>query len=997
MTDPRDIERAKRRNLNPGCAIPAAIPAVAISPPARPVSNCDVPPTIAADAFDTPGATVAATDISTDIPLIHITSAAVTVNCSDVEGAGPVGESVTINAGQIARDISWHSFAGISASQLAFIATLNPLDVTTTLTQSTAEAVAGAFRLALEQAVIVRTAALTALAAANAQARAIAVATLTCGWVNERQETNCAAGAYHTANDPAHTALNPSVISAGSSFSSQSQNTANAQALAAAFSAMVCVYPNTEQTVTCLDAGFGEEVPVDAAPWPALDQMRVGIITVPAGRVLSSDSAADADQQARTLGLSQLSCFAINEFVAVSCSASGKPGTDDTIISNLTSGVPGNSVEVPQGYLASTTSTADANALAHALAMSLLQCRWTNSEIVVQCPVQYVPDPRNPGATVLLNPSDKSPSIQFQMAAGSYYSEVSQVDADQQAMDAALAQLSCLYCNQDIAPTCVPEAIAQQVREGVIPLPIPAAMVTSAWSSDATLGLAANTYCDTDASVVEMTAGSALVAPAAIPTNDCKYGNDAQTLHCPSGMVAAGAADLSGVFIVPAGTFVVSVADVPPTFRPGETDREKAFANAQAAAFGISTLSCSFQNAARSFTCSQDKGMPHVHPTSLGLDSAPLVIPAGQFTSLNSQAEVDAETQAYGMSQLLCFYMNRRMTVLCGDSPADEFRGGGYSDTGDRIAITYGTGSMTPKDGSSPKATVDVQSMGAVGNPVQVEADTILDWHSQQDADQAALTLGLNSLNCFWSNVDVSVTCGAPVKMPWVPGNALDAPITAGLGIGDIGHVPAGAFISDISIKAASSTAYAVAYGIPYCFNIGIAFDSGLVGNEEYEADECGEGQHHVGVINVPENTFKASTKTAADKITADFIDANTICEPDAAGSAGNTEQSPAACTPIYLGYGVFSNSHRVGLTKIPAGTFKAVTIEEADTMAADFLLANTSCDADVTVDVLVDLRLAGGKLQGKYKTVTVTASVAASPEWRDMVTTMTSSPATCP
>jgi hypothetical protein len=303
---------------------------------------------------------------------------------------------------------------------------------------------------------------------------------------------------------------------------------------------------------------------------------------------------------------------------------------------------------------------------------------------------------------------------------------------------------------------------------------------------------------------------------------------------------------------------------------------------------------------------------------------------------------------------------------------------------------------MTPKDGSSPKVAVDAQSMGAVGNPVQVEADTILDWHSQRDADQAALTLGLNSLNCFWSNVDVRVTCGAPAQMPWVPGNALGAPISVGLGISAIGHVPAGAFISDISIKAASSTAYAVAYGIPDCFNFGNEFDLGLVGNDEYVAGDCGEGRHSVGMMNVPKNTFKASTKTAADKMATDFIEANTICEANAA-SAGNTEQSPAACTPIYLGYGVFSNSHRVGLTKIPAGTFKADTVAEADTLASDFLLANTSCEADVTVDVLVDLRLSGGKLQGKYKTVTVAASVAASPEWRDMVTTMTSSPATCP
>jgi len=40
----------------------------------------------------------------------------------------------------------------------------------------------------------------------------------------------------------------------------------------------------------------------------------------------------------------------------------------------------------------------------------------------------------------------------------------------------------------------------------------------------------------------------------------------------------------------------------------------------------------------------------------------------------------------------------------------------------------------------------------------------------------------------------------------------------------------------------------------------------------------------------------------------------------------------------------------------------------------------------ETTVDVLVGLRLNGTQLQGQYKTITVNASTAASPEWVDLI-----------
>jgi len=64
-----------------------------------------------------------------------------------------------------------------------------------------------------------------------------------------------------------------------------------------------------------------------------------------------------------------------------------------------------------------------------------------------------------------------------------------------------------------------------------------------------------------------------------------------------------------------------------------------------------------------------------------------------------------------------------------------------------------------------------------------------------------------------------------------------------------------------------------------------------------------------------------------------------------------------------------------------------AITIAPAETLAFEH----------VQIDVLVGLRLYGGKLQGQYKKVWVMDDEASSPEWVDLITTTASVPDTCP
>jgi len=74
-------------------------------------------------------------------------------------------------------------------------------------------------------------------------------------------------------------------------------------------------------------------------------------------------------------------------------------------------------------------------------------------------------------------------------------------------------------------------------------------------------------------------------------------------------------------------------------------------------------------------------------------------------------------------------------------------------------------------------------------------------------------------------------------------------------------------------------------------------------------------------------------------------------------------------------------------LREVTINSLGAITIAPAETLAFEH----------VQIDVLVGLRLYGGKLQGQYKKVWVMDDEASSPEWVDLITTTASVPDTCP
>jgi hypothetical protein len=74
-------------------------------------------------------------------------------------------------------------------------------------------------------------------------------------------------------------------------------------------------------------------------------------------------------------------------------------------------------------------------------------------------------------------------------------------------------------------------------------------------------------------------------------------------------------------------------------------------------------------------------------------------------------------------------------------------------------------------------------------------------------------------------------------------------------------------------------------------------------------------------------------------------------------------------------------------LRAVTINSLGAITIAPAETLAFEH----------VQIDVLVGLRLYGGKLQGQYKKVWVMDDEASSPEWVDLITTTASVPDTCP
>jgi len=422
----------------------------------------------------------------------------------------------------VTREFIFQNIEGIRDDQLAYIAGLTPLQISAALTADV-EAMKSAFRLSFSQA----TEAVEEIAALQAEVDASALETaqglIFCVWENAPQTAACGSGAILSPNPPDQV-NNPVTVGAGQFTSIISQEDANEQALQEAQRGLSCWWGNAEVTVDCTNLGFTKQVPNDALPVYPEAPLRKGTVTLAAGTVFSPSSQADADQQATQLALLQLNCVYFNDTLNLACADLEFPDSEDLGPADPVAGTTGSYVVIPEGFVISQISTDDANEQARSIAESLLECYYVNEPQTVTCPDQVaIID----GENVVVPPSSNSAQITFTVPAKTVQSQVSVVDANAQALALANAQLRCMYCNVAVAALCLPDSVAQP------PLPI-TATPNSGWSLDATLGVAAGTFCDESAQAAQLIAQTVGDIPTAtFATGDnCTYGNDEFKAAC---------------------------------------------------------------------------------------------------------------------------------------------------------------------------------------------------------------------------------------------------------------------------------------------------------------------------------------------------------------------------------------------------------------------------------------------------------------------------------
>lgn len=751
------------------------------NPLLRVAEPCDPSPVPVPEEFIfpvAPGAPATVTPQAPD-PLILVSRLQVVI-CDDLPDAGPMGLPVTVPEGYTNRSFYWTDIPRISASQLGYIGALSDYAIQLAADPAfTVEQIANVFSLQKPQAIYMRAKIDALQAEANTQARAAGLSQLDCFWENSDQTASCPDGALISPfASTAISVVNPFTSAASTFKSKESQVEANQMAATNALINLSCWYGNEAITVTCRDIGFAEDVPVDTALVGASRSLRVGSIVIPANSFFSEDSVNEANDSARAAALLRLSCFFINAPVIKSCQDVGYAAGTIVRPVSAASGLTGNPVTVPAGFVTSTISSADAAVQAEALAISLLDCLWGNSQQSATCGSREVKNRQ--GAVVTLEASDKSPAKNTVIPAGQVLSTVSQKEADAQAALMATMQLNCVYCNEKILPLCLPASVASV---NPLPVPIPASWLNSKWSIDATTGMAAGTICSESPEEAVNISDSVSSIPAASQGNgsNCHYANDEVIAAC----IASPADGVVGIFnaesgaglseksypnpyaptasartmSVSAGTVVLGEDEIPSDYLPGDDERAKKYVNSLARSMAISFLNCFFENKAALYTCAATLKLEAVSPES----TDNILVPAGSFTSTVSQAEAQLQADVLGKASLFCFYGNKAGMWRCntgmnnGDYVSKllgkrEEHGEDYKLIGDGRMDTLGGDSLVGW-------LVSDLSKGSIPNPIVIEDSMFISLISQKDADDQAEAMAISMLDCFWTNQEIGVYC----------------------------------------------------------------------------------------------------------------------------------------------------------------------------------------------------------------------------------------------
>jgi hypothetical protein len=702
---------AKERPIDPGCTdpVPPETCQVQVPSPYRRLADpcgtvalpdpCVIDPTKFSAAEDAPEP--AAVEIPA-LPVITLLNVGVTSQCSDLPsaGIGIVGDAITVAGGALRRDIPLSSVSGITLNQRQTIAALSA-EAIAELPSFSALLIAEVTSLTLEQATSLHNELESTQDALDSQAYDLALSRLECFYPNTRQEALC------TGN--ADAGVISYVIDAGTLSSPLSQEAANTEALALATSQLQCLWYNDQVTEVCASTG--------AIVWT---------YTVTARTLTSAISRADANAQAAASALSLLDCRYPNAQQQRTCDNIGKTQTDPLAGTN--------SVTVAAGTFLSEISVADANAQAVVYAEAGLSCQWSNAAVEVVCPADS-----GHAASITA-----SPTYKVTIAARTFFSEVGQVDADEQATGYGALQLECRYCN-----TLVP------------------ALCAGGSSEDETASVPANTFCDLTFSGAQELAEALAAIPVKLQvtgTPTCRYFNDRKSAVCvePSPNTAGHLFKFS----VAAGTGLSTNSSTLVIIEAGSvvSTTSKADANTQAEALALSFLDCFFDSEAKQFACALGVSVNSTPPFTLS---------AGTFRSYTSRTEANSLRDAYGNAALDCFYDSAEATFSCalGTSPnstpsfkllVGHFRSYANQTSADGLRDAYGNSildcfydsterTFSCAEGTSPNSTT----------PFTLLEGQFTSATSVNDANALRDAYGDSLLDCFYDSTERTFSCAS--------------------------------------------------------------------------------------------------------------------------------------------------------------------------------------------------------------------------------------------
>ena len=325
---------------------------------------------------------------------------------------------------------------------------------------------------------------------------------------------------------------------------------ANSLALTQAASELRCVFGNAATAAACCatgspgnNLGFTYCVPT-TGPTIEGSATAVGYFSVSANTVFSAVSATEANSVARELSRNSLNCYFPSTGITATCVGLGL--TAPFAAASTTS------VFLPAGSIilyGTADSVTAANEQATTIATASLNCFWSNTLQTTFCPPSGTFTAINNQLYNLAASTAASIHYSSSVTAGLVISYTSQAAANEQALQLALANISCSYCNNAIPPTCT---------GGV----------------NATIGTLPDIICNVSASVAQNTAvslGNILVTTSEGGLNCC-YGNEEviNTVVCgPSAYRNPGSNFTSAdSFFIPANVITICASTTAPPTPP---------------------------------------------------------------------------------------------------------------------------------------------------------------------------------------------------------------------------------------------------------------------------------------------------------------------------------------------------------------------------------------------------------------------------------------------